>query len=109
MAPWLPSSIAHRTKRAFQIRFDDETLGVIAGLYDRLFTPDSVRRRGWFDPGVITVLRRNLHKRSLAPLAARMWHFRIWTLINCELWARLFIDRDPASPPPALQDLLEYN
>jgi len=109
MAPWLPPSIAHRTKRAFQIRYDEKMLSVMADLYDRLFTPDAVQRRGWFDAGIVRLLRRNLHKRRLAPLAARLWHFRIWMLILCELWARLFIDRDPALPPPALQDLLEYN
>ena len=79
----------------------------MAYLCDRLLTPAAIRRRGLFDPARIAALRNGGPGRWAPPVAARYWGYRLWTVIGIEIWARLFIDRNPAvAAPTGLGDLL---
>jgi asparagine synthase (glutamine-hydrolysing) len=107
LEPLLPEEVVNRTKRVFQLRFNPELSDALMEICDRLFTVDSVRRRGWFDYDCIRELRTGNAGRFAPGVAQRIWMFRVWMLINSELWARLFIDREPwAEPPPTMDELI---
>ena len=73
----------------------------------RLLRPDDVRARGFFEPGLVERLRREPPGRLATPMAHNLWAFRLWSVLMCEVWARLFLDRPISSnPPERLADLL---
>jgi hypothetical protein len=69
-------------------------------LCDVLLRPDDVAARGYFEPRLVDALRRERPGARAPLIAHRVWSFRVWAMVMCELWARLFIDRAPDAPPP---------
>jgi hypothetical protein len=40
-------------------------------------------------------------------MAHKVWSYRVWSVLLCELWARIFLDRPPSAGAPArLADVL---
>jgi len=107
LEPLLPPSITSRRKRGFQMRLNLGMTQTLDYLSDRLLRPADVRARGFFAPELVERLRRERPGRLATPMAHRVWSFRIWSVLMCELWARMFLDR-PISPKPPerLADLL---
>lgn len=107
LAPLLPPAIAGRRKRAFQMRLDPGLAETLNCLCDLLLRPADVRERGFFDPGLVESLRRSRPGRFATPMAHKTWSYRIWAMLLCETWARMFLDRPiSATPPSGLKELL---
>jgi asparagine synthase (glutamine-hydrolysing) len=103
----LPKEIVWRRKRGFQMRLNQGLVETLDYLCDKLLSPADVRARGFFDPELVSALRRARPGRWKTPMAGRVWSFRVWSLILCEVWARIFLDRTPSPAPPArLADIL---
>jgi len=106
LAPLLPAAITERRKRPFQMTLDDTLVQTLQGMCDQLFAPGNVAGRGFFEAPLLNRLRRGRPGR-LAPLIAhKVWSYRLWSVIMCEVWARLFLDRDPELGCPAGWDEL---
>jgi asparagine synthase (glutamine-hydrolysing) len=62
----------------------------LAEMWDDLLGESSVRKRGWFDPTAVAATRRQA-------LTGRADTYMLqWALMTVELWARRFVDRNPA-------------
>ena len=100
LEPLLPPSITSRRKRGFQMRLNLGMTQTLDYLSNRLLRPD--RRAG-------ARILRAWTGRTFASRAAgtacdtdgsqSCGSFRIWSVLMCELWARMFLDR-PISPKP---------
>jgi asparagine synthase (glutamine-hydrolysing) len=106
VARMLPPEIVWRRKRGFQMRLNLGLVQTLEHLAQRLLRPEDVRRRGFFDPEYISLLRRSRPRRK-TPMAQRVWSFRMWAVLQAEVWARLFLDRPPsAGAPSGLAEIL---
>jgi asparagine synthase (glutamine-hydrolysing) len=107
LAPLLPSEVVQRRKRGFQMQLNLGLIETLNQLCDTLLRPAEVRARGFFDPARVEALRRKRPGRWATPMAHKVWSYRIWAMLLCEVWARIFLDQ-PISPiPPAsLADVL---
>ncbi len=103
VAPMLPKQIVWRRKRGFQMRLGLGLANTLEYLASRLLRPEDVRRRGFFDPLAVHDLRRGRPHRATL-MAQRVWSFRLWAVLQAEVWARLFLDRDPSLAPPCTLD-----
>lgn len=85
----LPPEFAGRRKKAFYIPLDRylET-PFMQGLVNDLLSPESIRRRGYFDPEAIGQLRAGSRDNDF--LRGK----QIFALLMLELWHRIFIDRE---------------
>jgi asparagine synthase (glutamine-hydrolysing) len=107
LAPLLPPGIAGRRKRGLQMRLELGLEDALDYLCDRLLRPDDVRARGFFDLARVQTLRRGRPRRLATPMAHKVWSYRVWSVLLCELWARIFLDRPPSAGAPArLADVL---
>jgi len=84
-ADLLPKEIVRRRKTGFAVPVGQWAADEMQGLVQELLGPDSVRRRGLFEPAAV------------APLLGRgrygMFERRqLWTLICLEMWCREFLD-----------------
>jgi len=104
LAPLLPRAIVERRKRPFQMALDRGLLATLDLLCDRLLRPADVKARGFFDPGLLGDLRSGRPGRRAPAIAHKVWSYRLWSVILCELWARIFIDRPADAGPPACLD-----
>lgn len=107
LEPLLPRSISWRRKRGFQMRLNLGLLDTLNYLCDKLLNPEAVKARGFFDPELVNTLRYRRPGRFATPMAQKVWSYRVWSMILCELWARMFLDQDVvSSPPKTVADLL---
>jgi asparagine synthase (glutamine-hydrolysing) len=100
LAPLLPRAITGRRKRGFQMRLNRGLVATLDFLCEQLLRPAQVQARGFFDPGRVEALRRGRPGAHATPMAHKVWSYRVWSVLLCELWARLFLDRAPDAPPP---------
>jgi asparagine synthase (glutamine-hydrolysing) len=103
--PLLPSVITQRPKHPLQMQLDSGLQDTLDLLCDSLLKPADVRARGFFDPHRVDRLRRGRPRRFAPYVAHRLWSNRVWAMILCEMWARIFVDCVPGQTPPA--DLAE--
>jgi asparagine synthase (glutamine-hydrolysing) len=107
LEPLLPSSITWRRKRGIQMRLNLGLVETLTYLCDKLLNPEDVRARGFFDARQVELLRNGRPGRLSTPMAHKVWSYRVWAMLLCEIWARLFLDREPSSRAPAsLADIL---
>jgi asparagine synthase (glutamine-hydrolysing) len=107
LEPLLPSTISWRRKRGFQMRLNPELVETLNYLCDKLLDPETVRARGFFDPQLVSTLRYTRPGRFATPMAQKVWSYRIWSMILCELWARTFLDQSVSDgPAKRVADLL---
>jgi len=86
--PWLPPEILNRRKRGFGAPMGAWIRSALAPLIEALLSEEQVRRRGLFNAAFI----RGLITRHRAQRADYTDH--LLTLINFELWCRIFLDRE---------------
>lgn len=107
LAPLLPRAIWQRRKHPLQMRVNAGLVNTLDTLCDQLLKPADVQARGFFEPARVDQLRRTRPGRLATQPEWKFWLWRIWSMLLCELWARLFLDRLPTSAPPSsLTDLL---
>jgi asparagine synthase (glutamine-hydrolysing) len=107
LAPLLPPAIIRRRKHPLQMRVNAGLVETLDHLCDQLLSPADVKRRGFFEPERVARLRRERPGRFATATERKFWTWRIWSMILCELWARMFLDRLPTPAPPArLADVL---
>lgn len=107
LEPFLPASITWRRKHPLQMRVNSGLVETLDYLCDQLLRPADVRARGFFDSSRVEALRRERPGKFASGMAHKFWSWRIWSMIQCELWARMFLDRPPSpSPPSRLADVL---
>ena len=99
--------MTRRRKRGFQMQLNLGLVETLDQLCDTLLNSKAVRARGFFDPGRIETLRRNRPNDWATPVAHKTWCYRVWAMLLCEVWARIFLDRPISSKPPrCLADVL---
>lgn len=107
LEPLLPRSISWRRKRGFQMQLNQGLVDTLNYLCDKLLKPEAVKARGFFDPQLVDSLRYKRPGRFATPMAQKVWSYRVWSMILCELWARTFLDHDVAGGPvKTVADLL---
>ena len=93
LANILPPEILHREKMGFGVPIGCWFRHELKDLaYDVLLDPRSVQR-GYFDMGFV---KEMLDEHVFGKVDHG---YRIWTLLNLELWHRMFIDSDDVSKP----------
>jgi asparagine synthase (glutamine-hydrolysing) len=100
LAPFLPPNIAWRRKHPQQMQVNGGMIEALDHLSSILLRPSDVRERGFFDPARVQALLRNRPNSFNGQVPLKFWCWRIWSLIQCELWARIFLDRPISSSPP---------
>ncbi|MBI2112749.1 hypothetical protein HYT52_04400 [Candidatus Woesearchaeota archaeon] len=78
-------------KQPFFMPLDKWYKEELFGLAEQLFTPNTVKERGLFNYNYLKKIWENYEKSKL------IYGKQLFTLINFELWQRMFID--PASSP----------
>jgi asparagine synthase (glutamine-hydrolysing) len=91
MAGLLPERILSRPKMGFPVPFGAWVAGSHGAVLDEFVLGGRARERGLFDPGAVA--RLVAEHRGGANHGERMW-----SLVNLEIWHRIFIDgEDPSS------------
>ena len=88
MAKTLPAKVTTTKKHAFFMPLDKWYKEELRDLAEQLFTPQSVRERGYFNYDYLKKVWGNYHKSKL------LYGKQLFTLINFELWQRMFIDAE---------------
>lgn len=86
MADRLPDAVLNKPKEGFSIPLKHWLRGELRPLMHDLLSPDTVRRRGYFDPETVTRWVSEHHARE-----ANHSH-RLWALMVFELWHRQVMD-----------------
>ena len=85
---YLPAALAWRDKQGFGFPVGKWMRGEFAGMVQALFRDSRLVALGIFDPACLEALRRE-------HLEGRFEHsFRLWMLVNLEIWYRLFFERE---------------
>jgi asparagine synthase (glutamine-hydrolysing) len=101
MSDLLPPDILDRKKRGFGTPMGAWLRTELAPLRDCLLGPESLRRRGLFEPDCVRELIAD-HSRNRIDGTDR-----ILALLNLEVWARLYLDeRSPADVADELKAAL---
>jgi asparagine synthase (glutamine-hydrolysing) len=91
-ADLLPKEIVQRRKTGFAVPVGQWAAHEMKGMVQELLGPDSVRRRGLFEPAAVA---RLLKHRRYGMFERR----QLWTLICLEMWCREFLDAPARSSP----------
>lgn len=94
MADVLPESVIRAKKAGFGAPTDYWLANDLRPMVDELLNEETVRRRGFFQPGGV---RRLIEEQRRGK---EDWSLQIWALLTFELWLRAFVDADaePARP-----------
>ena len=84
----LPPEIIDRSKKGFPVPISEWLRGDAREFCRDLLSPETVRRRGLFDPGAVETLLDE-HDRAVAEHGSQLW-----ALISVELWHQLYVDGD---------------
>jgi asparagine synthase (glutamine-hydrolysing) len=93
----LPAQILTRRKMGFPVPISAWLRGPWRHLLDEYVTSPRVRARGLFEPTTVGGLVQE-------HLAGANHAERLWALLTFEIWARVFLDRNPASELPMLSE-----
>jgi asparagine synthase (glutamine-hydrolysing) len=87
LADVLPASVLQRRKRGFGTPMGAWLRRDLAPMLHRLLSPESLRRRGLFDPAPVARLIADHQARRIDATD------RLLALLNLEIWWRVFLDR----------------
>ncbi|HUQ68288.1 MAG TPA: asparagine synthase (glutamine-hydrolyzing) [Planctomycetaceae bacterium] len=86
----VPTYIIDRPKAGFGAPYRTWLQRDLADVWSDLTSPQGIARRGWFDGAVLEACRND-------SLAGRVDTYMLqWSVLCLELWAREFLDRNPA-------------
>ena len=98
MAGILPEHALRKKKWGFTVNSYHQFRKDLKAAAESVLTRDRVESRGWFD---YAYLRRILDH---PPHPRMRWHyFVLWLVLGLEIWARMFLDGDPARPDLRLE------
>lgn len=103
---WLPSSIAWRRKAMFRAPFDSFHLEAAPPFVEDLFSRESLRRTGYFNPETVHYWRkefRNLSARSPQRVSIEMGLVAVFAT---QLWHHTFIDGNLTSGIPGRESFV---
>ena len=86
----VPDKIIHRPKAGFGAPYRKWLRYDLNGMWNELTSDRALTRRGWFD------LKGVRETRSLSQKGNLDLYMLQWAILTIELWARRFIDRNPA-------------
>jgi asparagine synthase (glutamine-hydrolysing) len=89
---WLPPSLVWRRKVLFQAPFRGLHIDDPPPFVDQLFSSESLRKTGYFDPAAVTHWRqksRHMRARSAQRISVEMG---LAAVFSTQLWHHLFID-----------------
>jgi asparagine synthase (glutamine-hydrolysing) len=89
----LPAEIIDRKKQGFPIPIEQWLRKEAASLMQDLLSPDTLRRRAYFDPGYVSQLMQQ-HISGYGDHSTELWG-----LMSFEMWLRRFIDSPPELSP----------
>jgi len=92
LRPWLPDHILDRPKQGFGVPLGTWFRGEMRGYPREILLDPKTLDRGWFREQKVTQLLDE-HENS-----TRDNTNKIWSLIQLELWLRMFIDAQAAAP-----------
>jgi asparagine synthase (glutamine-hydrolysing) len=98
---WLPKEVAQRRKAMFRAPFDSFHIAQPPAFVEQLFSEESLRKTGYFDPAAVSHWRtafRQMRKRSAQRLSVEMG---LAGVLSTQLWHHLFIDSSLADLPGA--------
>jgi asparagine synthase (glutamine-hydrolysing) len=91
---FFPETFVNRPKQGFEVPLAEWLRGPLRGTVQELLSETSIARRGILNPKYVRRLVGEHEGR------VRNHHYRIWSLLMFEAWARTFIDRaDPLAGP----------
>ena len=98
MAGILPEHAIRKKKWGFTVNSYHQFRKDLKAAAESVLTRERVESRGWFD---YKYLRRILDH---PPHPRMRWHyFVLWLVLGLEIWARMFLDGDPARPDLRLE------
>jgi asparagine synthase (glutamine-hydrolysing) len=86
----VPDEIIDRPKAGFGAPFRHWLRHDLSSMWNDLMSPRAIENRGWFQPDVIQRLRRHSQTRRAD------YYMLQWALLTLEIWARQFLDQNPA-------------
>jgi len=86
----IPDSIIDRPKAGFGAPYRQWLRHDLAPVWEELTSPSAIRRRGWFSTDGL------LHIREQSQSGRADYYMLQWAVLTLELWAREFLDRNPA-------------
>jgi len=86
----VPGTIIRRRKAGFGAPFRKWLRYDLAEMWGDICSPESLRRRGWFDHTAVQAAR------ELSQSGRQDLYMLQWAVLTIELWARQFIDHNPA-------------
>ena len=86
MERMLPHDVIYRPKTGFGVPLRSWLQTRLKPLVDDLLSPESIRRRGIFDPAAVDALRRADQQQRVDGT------YSIFALVCMELWCRQYID-----------------
>ena len=90
----LPPATVRRRKTGFAVPISRWAHGALRDFVEEVLSPESIRRRGFFDPKSVQAL---LRRQPFCEFHRRQF----WTLLVLEMWCREFLDRPPATQHPS--------
>jgi asparagine synthase (glutamine-hydrolysing) len=87
----IPDEIIDRPKAGFGAPYRHWLRHDLGSMWNDLMSPQSIRRRGWFQHDVVQRLRNQSQ-------AGRADYYMLqWALLTLEIWAQKFLDQNPAA------------
>jgi asparagine synthase (glutamine-hydrolysing) len=93
----VPDEIIDRPKAGFGAPYRHWLRHDLGAMWNDLMSSQAVESRGWFRPDAV----REIRSQSQAGRAD--YYMLQWALLSLEIWARQFIDQNPAAMAPRSQ------
>jgi asparagine synthase (glutamine-hydrolysing) len=90
----VPSEIIRRPKAGFKAPYRKWLRHDLDLMWQELASDTAVKSRGWFDPSALRLTRER------AQAGRDDTYMLQWAVLTLELWARQFLDRNPAEAQP---------
>jgi asparagine synthase (glutamine-hydrolysing) len=88
VAPLVPPEVLRRPKHGFTVPIDPWFRGDLKSFAYEVLLDERTRQRGFFNTSVV----ERLWKEHVS--GRNVWDAHLWLLVNLELWARMYLDRD---------------
>jgi asparagine synthase (glutamine-hydrolysing) len=87
----VPDEVIDRPKAGFGAPYRHWLRHDLGSMWNDLMSPRAIEGRGWFRPGAVARLR------SQSQAGRADYYMLQWALLTLELWARQFLDQNPAN------------